>query len=98
MHERAHVSHVWTDEERAAWAVRMRQGALAWSKLDEVKLVEIRSRLALGHRNADIARDMGVHRSVISKVKHGKRWGYQEKDSNLRHPAYGADVLPTELS
>lgn len=44
------------------------------SKLDWVKVREIRRRSALGESNVAIARDFGVTHSLVSKIKLGHFW------------------------
>lgn len=44
------------------------------SKLTEVDVVHIRHRLQQGHKGKDIAKDLGVHPSLISSIKLGKIW------------------------
>jgi hypothetical protein len=42
--------------------------------LSEDRVARIRERLALGHRQTDIAADFGVCRQVICGIAHGKGW------------------------
>lgn len=42
--------------------------------LDEVKVAEIRLRLAAGERGLYLAREFGVSASAVSLIKRGKKW------------------------
>ena len=44
------------------------------AKLTEEKVREARARRAAGEQVKDIAKDMGVHRTVISRVLNGRMW------------------------
>ena len=44
------------------------------AKLDEEKVRQIKKRLALGHTQAEIARDFGVSRPNIGYIKRGLNW------------------------
>ena len=43
------------------------------AKLSDEQVREIRRALARGERGSDLARAWGVHRSTISRIKHGVR-------------------------
>lgn len=55
-------------------------------KLTPAKVIEIRKRLALGHKQQAIADDFGVHQGMISGILLGKLWKHV-KDTE-------ADALP----
>ena len=44
------------------------------AKLTETQVQEIRKRLSLGEKGRSIAKDFGVVESLISNIKHNKRW------------------------
>lgn len=58
------------------WPAVMRDRPHHWQKLDREQIPEIRRRLALGHRQKDIAADFGVTFQAISKIKTGTRWAH----------------------
>ncbi len=41
-------------------------------------VIAIKSRLKQGHRNVDIAKEFGVHRERISRIKAGRSWAHIE--------------------
>lgn len=49
---------------------------VAGSKLTESDVMRIKQAMECGSRNADLAREFGVSRSVISEIRHGKAWGH----------------------
>ena len=46
------------------------------AKLTEANVVEIRRRLAAGEVQGPIAKDFGIHHSMVSCIKTGKNWKY----------------------
>lgn len=48
------------------------------AKLDEAKVLDIRTRLAAGVRNIDLAREYGVAKSLIWAIKAGRIWAHVE--------------------
>jgi len=48
------------------------------AKLTETIVKEILRRLAAGERGRHLAREFGVHESVVSEIKSGKRWRHVE--------------------
>ncbi len=46
------------------------------AKLDDVKVLQIRERIKLGHTQRQIARDLCVCPQTITNVKQGKCWGH----------------------
>lgn len=46
------------------------------AKLTEADVIEIRSRLALGHTQHAIAADLGVSQKLVSQIKLGRCWGH----------------------
>lgn len=46
------------------------------AKLDDVKVVEIKSKLLSGETIRGIANQFGVHHSIISGIKRGSRWAH----------------------
>lgn len=46
------------------------------AKLNEAQVRVIKSRLANGERQTDIAKEFGVNRGAICDIASGKRWGY----------------------
>lgn len=50
------------------------------AKLSDESVVEIRRRLAAGEPGRHIARSFGVHESIVSEIKSGRRWTHVESD------------------
>ena len=46
------------------------------AKLNEAQVIEIKSLLARGYRQADISRDYGVSRNIICDIANGHSWAY----------------------
>lgn len=68
-------------EDFEEYASRRNTGQLAGSKnpaatTSEETAVEIKRRLALGHRGVDIARELGVTKGVVSRINTGKAWSH----------------------
>jgi hypothetical protein len=46
------------------------------SKLTNKQVIEIKTKLLLGQRNVDLAKEYGVNADNIHRIKKGKRWGH----------------------
>jgi group I intron endonuclease len=44
------------------------------AKLSEAQVVEILRRLNCGERGRHLAAEFGIHESIVSEIKHGRRW------------------------
>lgn len=52
----------------------LRGSSNGMAKLTEEKVADIRKRLGAGEKQAVLAREMGVHKSLISLIHTGKTW------------------------
>lgn len=52
------------------------------SKLKEIDLDVIRDMITKGFRGVDIAKEFGVSRHLISKIKHNKCWRHYDSNNN----------------
>lgn len=50
------------------------------AKLSDESVVEICRRLATGEPGRHIARSFGVHESIVSEIKSGRRWAHVQAD------------------
>lgn len=60
------------DDMRAAGVAARSREALR--KLTKVQVAEVRSRLANGEQGSTLAREFGVHKAQISRIKRGKSY------------------------
>jgi hypothetical protein len=50
------------------------------AKLTEAQVIEIKKRIATGHRSIDLAAEYGVAKGTIGEIKAGRSWGHVQCD------------------
>ena len=73
-HRPSYKKRTWTEFDRASYSRKFSRENHPQSKITESIAAEIKLCIASGDRNCDIARRFGLSNTIISHIRHGKRW------------------------